>query len=325
MPPRVSIIIAAYNVEPYITQAIQSALQQTELDLEIIVVDDASVDQTVEVVQSIQDPRLRILVNPHNLGASASRNRGIKAAQGDWIALLDADDWYAPERLEKLLEVIQSKPEADLIADDLYYINDDAASPWSTLLSESHESIDDIFKVNSVYFLEKDIPVTGGFYVRLTKPLIRRDFLLENEIEFDPKLRVCFDFWFCLSCLVRGANFFFLPKPYYFFRSRGGSLTTADKSDQLDEFCQAAQTFLLQEPVHDSPELVQLISDRLDFIEHKIKPYYYVVDRLKKREWGAAVVSMVQNPYFFVHFLDQLMSPLKQRAVSVNQSLQDQW
>lgn len=324
MPPKVSVIIPAYNVESYITQAIDSALQQTERNLEVIVVDDASTDKTLEVIKSIQDPRLHVLVNQHNLGAAASRNLATEAAQGEWIALLDADDWFAPERLEKLLEVTQTKPDADLISDDLYYINESATSPWSTLLSESDECIDDIRKIDSVYFVEKDIPVAGAFNIGLTKPIFRKDFILENEIESDARIKVCSDFWFCLSCLAAGANFYFTPKPYYFYRSRTGSLITTNKSAQLDEFCQAAQTFLSREDIHNNPELVRLVTSQMDFIEHKVKPYYRVVDRLKTHEWWAAVISMVHNPYFFVHFWDQSITVFMRRFRRSTQSLQAQ-
>jgi succinoglycan biosynthesis protein ExoO len=322
MSPRVSVIIPTYNVESYIHQSLTSALQQTETDLEVIVIDNVSQDKTLEVIKSIQDPRLRVIVNPKNIGAAASRNYAIREATGDWIALLDADDWYAPERLEKLLEVVQIKPEADLISDDIYYINENAASPWSTLLLESNEHISDIQKIEVDYFLKKDLPVASGFYLGLTKPLIRRNFLIENKIEFDVKLKICFDFWFCLSCLVYNANFFFVPQPYYFYRSRGGSLTTADKSYQLDEFCQAGQMFLQQEVVKGDPSLIETVSERLDFIEHKIKPYYRVTDRLKKHEYWTALVLMLKNPYFFLHFGDQFVPVFMRRFRRRNQKLQ---
>ena len=320
--PKISVIIPAYNVESYIVQAIDSALQQTERNLEVIVVDDASTDKTLATVQSIQDTRLQVLINPDNLGAAASRNLATEAARGEWIAFLDADDWYAPERLEKLLEVIQLKPNADMISDDLYYINEGAKSPWSTLLSESDECIDNIYKIDPVYFVEKDVPVAGAFNIGLTKPIIRKDFIFKNEIESDTTIKVCSDFWFCLSCLAAGANFFFIPQPYYFYRSRAGSLITTNKSTQLDEFCQAAKKFILQEKIYNNPKLLRVVSKQLDFIEHKVKPYYQVVDKLKTHQWWAAVISMLQNPYFFVHFWDQFATVFMRRFRRSTQNLQ---
>jgi succinoglycan biosynthesis protein ExoO len=109
MDPEVSIIVPAYNTEAYIAKAIDSALTQTLTNIEVIVVDDASGDQTVEVIQQFTDPRLQLLQNPQNLGVSASRNRAIQKARGQWIAVLDSDDWYVPNRLETLLNIAKEK------------------------------------------------------------------------------------------------------------------------------------------------------------------------------------------------------------------------
>lgn len=134
MNPRVSIIIPAYNTDNYIKQAIESALGQTESRIEVIVVDDASTDKTVEVVRTFTDQRLKLLVNESNKGPSYSRNRALKEAKGEWVALLDSDDWYAPNRLEKLLQVAYQK-NADLIADDMHLIADDTDSSHNTYFS----------------------------------------------------------------------------------------------------------------------------------------------------------------------------------------------
>ena len=306
MSPEVSIIIPAYNVEAYISKAIYSALEQTEIELEVIVVDDASEDQTVAVAKAIKDTRVQVIISQQNNGAGAARNRAIRVAKGDWLALLDADDWFAPERLEKLLQIQHIRPDVDMIADDVYYIKEHAASPWSTLLSESKECISDIIKIDPMYFLDKDIPIAGGFYLGLTKPLVKRKFLLENRIEFDESIRLSQDFWFYLNCLVHGAHFLFVPQPYYFYRSHSGSLVTTNKSKRLDQFSQAAQEFLQKEIMNDHSDLAELLTKRLSLIEKKIKPYYCVVDQLKNNKWRLAVVSMIKNPYFFVHFLSQV-------------------
>ncbi|MDJ0687662.1 MAG: glycosyltransferase family 2 protein [Xenococcaceae cyanobacterium MO_188.B32] len=129
----VSVIIPAYNTEQYIHQAIASLLSQTLENIEIIVVDDCSTDNTVRVVRSFDDPRLRLLLNPQNLGAGGARNRALRAARGKWVAVLDSDDWYAPERLSRLVEVAEQK-NADFVADDLYLIEDSSSSPWGTMI-----------------------------------------------------------------------------------------------------------------------------------------------------------------------------------------------
>lgn len=95
--PVVSVITPAYNVAPYIGQCIESVQAQTLPDWEMIIVDDASTDDTVAVVQQyLGDPRIRLLCNVQNLGPGGTRNRALEAAQGEWVAVLDADDWIAP-------------------------------------------------------------------------------------------------------------------------------------------------------------------------------------------------------------------------------------
>src|SRR5215217_3734904 len=103
--PRVSVIVPAYNAAGYLERALASALAQTMPDLEVIVVDDASSDTTFEVACKIaaRASRVRVLRNERNSGENASRNRAISTARGEWIALLDADDEWLPERLERML------------------------------------------------------------------------------------------------------------------------------------------------------------------------------------------------------------------------------
>lgn len=102
--PLVSIIIPAYNAEKTVRNAVDSVLRQTITDLEVIVVDDASTDGTSQTVNTIADPRVRLLQAQKNSGPSASRNLGIRDARGCWLAFLDADDEYTPDRLEQLIE-----------------------------------------------------------------------------------------------------------------------------------------------------------------------------------------------------------------------------
>lgn len=110
--PTVSVIIPTYNRAHLIDRAIQSVSNQTYHDFEIIVVDDASTDNTEEIVKSFNDEKIIYLRHETNRGAQAARNTGIKAARGDWIAFLDSDDEWLPEKLELQSKVLlnQNKP-----------------------------------------------------------------------------------------------------------------------------------------------------------------------------------------------------------------------
>ncbi len=106
--PTVSVIIPTYNRAHLLGRAIESVLDQTYQDFEIIVVDDASADETEEVVKSFGDDRINHIRHQKNKGGSAARNTGIKAARGEFIAFLDSDDEWVPKKLEKEIDRLQT-------------------------------------------------------------------------------------------------------------------------------------------------------------------------------------------------------------------------
>ncbi|MEW6236061.1 MAG: glycosyltransferase family 2 protein [Candidatus Omnitrophota bacterium] len=99
-PPKVSVVLPAYNRERTILRALNSVLSQTFADFEILAVDDGSADGTIKAIQSCADPRIRCLRHEKNRGAAAARNTGIKAARGEYVAFLDSDDEWLPQKLE---------------------------------------------------------------------------------------------------------------------------------------------------------------------------------------------------------------------------------
>jgi glycosyltransferase involved in cell wall biosynthesis len=109
--PVISVIIPAYNAVKYLAEAIESALAQTRPAKEIIVVDDASTDRTVEIARSFGD-RVTVLQNAVNSGPGHSRNVGVAASTGEYLAFLDADDKWLPEHLEDLAGLLDQWPEA---------------------------------------------------------------------------------------------------------------------------------------------------------------------------------------------------------------------
>jgi glycosyltransferase involved in cell wall biosynthesis len=108
-PPRVSVVMPAYNSARTIGQAIGSVLEQTITDLELLVVDDGSTDATAAAVTAVEDPRVR-LITQANAGTSAARNTGIAQARGEWVAFLDADDLWLPTKLERQLTLMAAAP-----------------------------------------------------------------------------------------------------------------------------------------------------------------------------------------------------------------------
>ncbi len=102
--PEVSVVLSVYNEENYVQESIQSILQQTWQDFELILINDGSTDRTLEIINSFDDPRINLLNNSRNMDVIFSVNRGLKESRGKWIFRTDGDDWNAPERIEKQLE-----------------------------------------------------------------------------------------------------------------------------------------------------------------------------------------------------------------------------
>jgi succinoglycan biosynthesis protein ExoO len=311
MNPKVSVIIPAYNTEAYIAKAIQSALEQTLNNIEVIVVDDGSSDKTVEVAKSFTDQRLKVIVNQQNLGVSAARNRAIKAAQGEWVAVLDSDDWYAPERLEKLV-LLAEKTNADMIADDLYLIHYGATSPWSTLIQELGEHIDKTHQIDLISLVENGAFGEPVLPFGLSKPLFKREFLVKHGILYDETLSIAEDFWLDVECVINGARFFIVPEPYYFYRSRPVSLVRQSILSRLNQCCIATNSFMEQEVVKNNPALMLALSYNLACYK-KYLAYFKVVVPIKQRKWLTALREIIKNPYFFPVFISRLNNIIKRR------------
>jgi len=107
---KVSVIIPTYNRAEFLRSAIVSALNQTFKDIEMIVADDKSTDHTREVVRSFKDKRIKYIMNENNMGPSATRNSAILASKGEYIAFLDDDDEWIPEKLQKQVELLDKSP-----------------------------------------------------------------------------------------------------------------------------------------------------------------------------------------------------------------------
>lgn len=128
---KVSVIMPIYNAEKYVTKAVESILNQTFQDFELILVNDCSTDSSVQIIQSIQSSKIQLLHTPQNSGAAISRNLGIAAAKGEYIAFLDADDWAYPYRLQKQVDFLDRNPSIGLLG------------TWAEIIDENKNLIDE--------------------------------------------------------------------------------------------------------------------------------------------------------------------------------------
>jgi glycosyltransferase involved in cell wall biosynthesis len=117
--PLISVIMPVYNAEKYVKEAIESILNQTFPDWELIIIDDCSTDNSIEIIQSFQDERIILLKNEINLGVSKAPNKGIRIALGKYVTKMDADDISLPTRFKKQVEFLEKHPDYVLCASNV--------------------------------------------------------------------------------------------------------------------------------------------------------------------------------------------------------------
>jgi succinoglycan biosynthesis protein ExoO len=249
-----SVIMPAYNVSGIIGRAIRSAAAQTHPPLEILVIDDCSTDNTVEVVKALAGdiPSIRLLSTPANSGPSAARNVGLRAAQGDWIALLDSDDAWRPGRLERLSEVA-SATSADFVADNLVMwdaVADAQFKPTYFDLPEPQKQITlvDMFSADDNFDFSKTS-------FTLMKPISCRKFLINHNLQYNESMRVSEDFAFLAESLFNGAKLILIEEAYYIYSMPSGPSGRSQHSRSVYQF---------NSVIEESDRLRQKYGDRID-------------------------------------------------------------
>ncbi len=149
--PLVSVVMPAYNAERFIEEAISSVQAQTIKDWELIIIDDCSVDSTIEVVEGIKasDPRIVLLCNDSNLGVAKTRNRGIDFACGQYVALLDSDDVWQPRKLEIQLAAAFDSG-ADIVTCSYDLIDEKGDFKSGPYIVPEETSLDVLLKENTI-------------------------------------------------------------------------------------------------------------------------------------------------------------------------------
>lgn len=211
-----SVVIPLYNKEKQIKQTLQSVLNQTFGDFEIVIVNDGSKDGSVEAVQSIHDSRIR-LINQENGGVSAARNRGIRESTNEWIAFLDADDLWREDKLEKVSKVIENNPNA----------------PW---VLSGYQSIKGNKKYNYVYqhsgfFSDGLDDLNNGLSIQTSTVVVRKQYFLDDDrLFFKLGLNHSEDREVWYKLLFRYPNPYYIEEPLskYIIDTNGTSLNASN-------------------------------------------------------------------------------------------------
>ena len=255
--PQISVVIPAYNAEHSIRETIDSVQQQTFSDFELIVINDGSTDRTLEILQTIEDPRLKIF-SYQNGGLSIARNRGISHATGDFIAFLDADDLWALNKLKLQLAALQQNPEAGVAYSWTYFLNEQE----KRLFPGCH-----LFYEGNVYadLLVKNF-ITNG-----SNPLIRRQ-AIDSVGEFDPTFShfADWDYWLRIA---RNWSFVVVPEYQIFYRQSSRAMSS--KVDGIKE----AGFVMLEKAFRSAPSELQFLKNKSFSMLHQYCVHLYLQHR----------------------------------------------
>ena len=298
--PKVSVITPAYKAARYIGQAIESVQAQTLTHWEMIIVDDASPDETVQVVRRyLDDPRIKLLQNEQNMGAGYTRNRALDAAQGEWIAVLDADDWYAPQRLEKLVRFAEEWG-AEMVTDLSVRIKDDG-----TVLGVRWSTYGPNPKKPRVYTAAEVIKYHPAF-----KPIVSKRFLDEKQIRYQEPIRKSQDYAFQVEILIKGARFAVLPEPMYYYRIHPSGITATYRGD-AHFYLRMSCEYLCSLP-ETTPHLRKQLWYNLRR-EEVMSKYPHFANALKARCWKEAWQLFREEPKLLARFVQRLPEAIQRR------------
>lgn len=300
MAAEVSVILPVYDGEPFLRKAIESVLSQTESNLELIAINDGSTDSSLSIIEQYakKDNRIVIVNLDKNQGLANARNIGLQRAIGNWIAFLDADDWFSPDRLEILIAA-GTKQKADMVADSIvvWQPTSEAESDLNTFIYP--EEPKHPFWVSPERYLIENMPQYTSLTYGYLKPIIARNFLQTNNLMFDPELRQHEDFQFFFNCLMKGARFLKIPTAHYYYwthrRTSISNLATPYASLHRHElFLKVNTEFLYEARERNLDDIERLLLLR----EKKLKEfiaYDSFTGYLKEKKWHEAFNCLRSN------------------------------
>ncbi len=203
---KISIVTASYNYQDYIKETIQSIIDQTYSDWELIIVDDCSTDNSVNVIKSYTDNRIKLFINKENLGLAQTVKRGIEKATGEWIVFLESDDILTKDYIEKKVKIAHKYQNINLIFNDCEFFGDE---------KKIHNFTKALKKTRKV-LKNKNYPrnMFYNFYLSnkiftFSSVMAKREDLL--KINFEPPIDSLLDWWLWVQMAYIG-DFYYIPE-----------------------------------------------------------------------------------------------------------------
>ena len=210
----ISIIMAVYNEETYIKDSVKSILNQSFKNFELIIIDDGSIDGTTQIINSFNDSRIRLIKNEENLGLTKSLNRGLKVAEGKYIARMDADDIALPDRLKVQFNYLEKELDVGVLGGQAIQFYDD--------------NFKKVLKHKVTSFKEIKATLFCNNPMIHSTIMIRKSILVENNITYDETMKASQDYemWIRLSSYTKIVN---LSNILILYRLRNNSITHTSK------------------------------------------------------------------------------------------------
>lgn len=246
--PCVSVVMPVFNGEKYLVDAINSILSQTLTDLELVVIDDGSTDESVAIVTSIHDSRIRVVRNERNMGLPFTRNKGINAATGLYIAFLDCDDIAEPTRLEKQVAFLDENPEFGLVGS------------WAKIIDSDGKLTGQVLRID---YKPEEIPVILLFQNCFVQSAVtmRRSAIPENGYDISIAYAEDYELWTRMAENMRMYNY---PEALSRYRVTISSVSHQHVADMLHFRMMVVRRLLSHlgiEASEDELEIHRLVAD----------------------------------------------------------------
>ncbi|MEZ5667416.1 MAG: glycosyltransferase family 2 protein [Alphaproteobacteria bacterium] len=289
--PIVSVVVSAHNKQAYVGEAVRSALVQSLRAIEVVVVDDASTDATREVVQALasEDPRVRLVALSDNVGQPAALNIGLREARGEWVAILDGDDWVAPTLYAELIALAEAHG-ANVVAGNMQWVFGSEAPPWHTLLPAGDAPL----LLSAVEFIRRSM-TDDMMPLSFLQPLVRRRLVVDHAIRYDESDRFDLDFGILVRAILAGGRLVVTPKVGYYYRQVPGSMMSTRGPEVLRRM-KGANDALLGLCRHYGDRAAEAaIARRSRSVQHEIERAE-LARALRRGEWGTALPQALRRP-----------------------------